>query len=267
MKKYILLSALGFFLILAGLYSCKRDYTLKAAYQPLNGTAFIHVMDVSPNFRNIFGRPDSFNVLVNNNKVSGYAPGGAISLTYNSMFPATNSNFGYVAVPYGLREIELGLGYLNPDSVTIFKTTKFLQQNQYYSLFITDSLTSPNDASQIFVQDVFTQPNPGYYNLRFVHAVWNDTTGKNVDVWSSRSNRNIFSNVKPGTVTAFSQFASNPQLNDTLIVRRTGNPGIVLATLNNVSFTNQRTYTLVYKGDANLTTGTKARGLTTYVNQ
>jgi len=132
---------------------------------------------------------------------------------------------------------------------------------------IIDSIMSLRNSSQIFVRDSIVQPPPGYYNLRFIHAVWNDTAGKGIDIWSTRNNRYIFSNLKPGAISTFSQWPYNALLNDTLYVRRTGSPTVTLATLNGASFSNQRTYTLYYKGDGNLTTGTKARSLAIYVHQ
>ena len=144
--------------------------------------------------------------------------------------------------------------------------TKVFLTGQYYTLLVTDSIKSLRDSSQMFLLDKYTTPTQGNYSLRFIHAVLNDTLGLNVDIFSTRRNGNIFSNIKPGTVSGFSTLPYNTQLNDTLFVRRTGTLNN-LTSINNIGFSNQRVYTLYYRGDANLTSSTKARLLTTYIHQ
>lgn len=249
--------------------SCKRDFTLKSPTLSTDGAALLKIINVSPNFRAIFNAPDSFNVFVNGTKVTGFTPGGSGNyiLTYGAQFPTVSSGYGYISIPPGTDAIKLSTGgVVNADSIPIATFTKTLMPNATYSFIITDSINSPRDSSQIFVQDVYVQPNPGFYNLRFIHAVLNDTAGKTVDVWSTRTNRNIVVNFKPGAITPFVELPYNQLFSDTFYVRRSGTLNN-LATLNSVSLFNGRTYTLLYKGDANLITGTKQRGLLTYVHQ
>ncbi len=271
MKKNILVIAIIVAAVLVELSACNRDYTLKSPVATTEGTSFLRVIDISPNFRNTFGFSDSFNVIVNGAKISGYTPGGTYLMTFGSSFPTVSTSFGYVSVPSGPQAIKLSLGTaITPDSIAIIILNKNLLPNQSYTLLITDSLNSKRDSSQIFVPDTYTSPTAGYYNLRFIHAVLNDTAGLAIDVWSTRNNKNIFTNVKPGAVTSFTQYPYNSTLNDTLYVRRAGSNTITLDTLNAVSFSNQRTYTLYYKGDAtaNLASTTlKRRHLATYVHQ
>lgn len=252
--------------------SCKRDYSVVANYDTPTGTAYLRVVHAAPYFRKIFNAPDSFNLLVGGQKVSAYLPGGAVTLTYNATFPASNTNYGYVTVPAGDQEFKLSLGVYNADSVTLKKFTKTLAPDTYYTFLITDSINSARDAAQMFIRDSVTTPTTGYVNLRFIHAALEDTasgsqkTVDTIDVFSTRNNRNIYSKITPGTATTFSQFAYNAQLPDTLYVRRVRST-VNLATLNNVSFANQRTYTIYFKGDGNVTTGTKARSLATFVHK
>lgn len=271
MKKNILVIPIVFVAVLMNLSSCKRDFTLKSPYVTTEGTSYLRIIDAAPNFRNIYNLPDSFNVYINGNKITAYTPGGTALMTFGSLFPTVSSGYGYVAIPPGLQQIKLSVrGVVNTDSVTIANFTKTLFPDIYYTFLITDSITSTRDSSQIFVPDLYVQPTTGFFNLRFIHAVWNDTTGKTIDVWSTRNNKNIFTNVKPGTISSFSQYPYNSLLNDTLYVRRSGSTTITLDTLNAVSFSNQRTYTLYYKGDANsilTSTNTKRRHLATYVHQ
>ncbi len=269
MKKYILITGIILVALVMNLSSCNKDFTTKSPYSTLDGTSMLRIMDLSPNFRNIFSLPDSFNVFINNNLITGYTPSGTLLMTYGSAFPTASSGWGYISIPPGIQQIRLSVRSANnPDSITITSFTKVIQPNSYYSFIITDSINSTRDSSQMFFRDstLAGPPTQGYFNLRFIHAVLNDTVGKNIDIWSTRTNRNIFANVKPGQITTFSQWAFNALLTDTLYVRRAGT-AITLATLNSQTFNNQRTYTLYYRGDGNLTTGTKARTLSVYVNQ
>jgi len=271
MKNNILIIAVIVTVVLGGLYSCNRDYTLKSPVQTTSGTAYLKIVDASPNFRNVLNQADSFNVFVGGNKISGFTPGGTVSwLTFGSIYPTVSSNYGYVSIPAGSQVIKLSVpGVLLADSVAITSLTKTFLPDQLYTLMITDSIASTRDSSQIFVQDSYLQPVVGYFNLRFIHAVLNDTAGKMIDIYSTRTNRSIFTNVKPGSISTFTQYPFNAVLSDTLYVRRSGSPAIVLDTLNTVSFSNGRTYTLYYRGDGttNYNTNTKRRHLATYLHQ
>lgn len=271
MKKNILNIALVAIVAMACLSACTRDYSLISPVSTTGGSAYLRIIDAAPNFRSIFNMPDSFSVFVNGSKVTGYTPGGTYMMTYGSSFPAITTLNGYVTVPAGSQAIKFSVsGVVNADSLPITSFKKTFAANQYYTLMITDSILSARDSSQIFVQDTYTEPTTGYYNLRFIHAVLNDTVGKNVDIWSTRNNRYIFSNVKPGAISSFAQYPFNALLTDTFFVRRTGNSAIALDTLLNTSiFSNQRTYTLYYKGDgnSNRSTNTKRRHLATYIHQ
>jgi hypothetical protein len=252
--------------------SCKREYDTVADYDMPAGIAYLRIVHAAPYFRNIFNAPDSFNVLVGGQKVTGYLPGGAVVLTYNTTYPTSSSNYGYFTVPAGEQEIKLSLGSTNPDSVTLKKFTKVLAPDNYYTFMITDSINSARDIAQIFVRDSLTSPTIGYFSLRFIHAALRDTattsqkTVDTIDVFSTRNNRNIYNRITPGTVTTFSQYAYNSQLSDTLYVRRTRST-VNLATFNSASFGNQRTYTLYFKGDGNATTGTRARSLGSFIHR
>ena len=272
MKKNILVIAITVTVAMLGFSACKRDFSLKSPVSSPTGSAYLRIIDAAPGFKATLGFADSFSVFVNGAKISGNTPGATYLMTFGSSFPTASSLNGYVAVPAGSAQvIKLSLsGTVTADSIAIASFTKTLAADQYYTFMITDSIKSTRDSSQIFVQDSYTQPTPGYYNLRFIHAVWNDTTGKNIDVFSTRNNKNIYTNIKPGTITAFSQYPYNASLTDTFYVRRTGSPTIVLDTLINTSlFTNQRTYTLYYKGDGttNYANNVKHRHMVTYVHQ
>jgi hypothetical protein len=260
MKKYF--SLLIF--ITAGLLiisACKKDFT-KFTNEPLfiGDQAFLRVMHVSPNFRAVQNKPDSFNIYVGANKINGSL------FTYNGAFPATaiNSNT-YAAVPSGSQAIRLSLqGVNNIDSVTIMQLDKNLEAGKYYTFFITDSLKAQQD--RIWVNDInFLPTDTSQFKVRFAHMILNDTAGKKVDVYSFRQAANIFTNISPGTVTDYVAIAT-PSIIDTISVRRTGT-GFELARLNGVSYVKTRLYTILFKGSPGLTTGTKARSVIVYNNR
>lgn len=259
MKKlfsYITLVAAGAFLLTA----CKKQYDTNATFTTTDGTTFIRFIHAAPSFRQVFSQRDSFNIFVNNAKING------TFLTYGGTFPSS-SNYGYVSVPSGLQQIKLSVaGVVNPDSIQIVNFTKIFQADQKYTVMITDNVANANDSAKIIIPDTYSKPLIGNYLLRFVHAVWNDTTGKTIDIYSTRMNRLIGTNLKPGAITNFITLPYNSQLNDTLYIRRFGTT-FNLATLNGASFSNQRAYTMYYRGDGDLTTGTKARGISTYVHE
>ena len=253
----ILIAITGSLLLL---YSCTKELKYESTTSSPEGKAFIKVIDYAPNFRLVTANRDSFNVFVNNIKVNGNF------LTYNAGYP-NNTNDTYAAVPPGTQTIRLSVNGINtPDSITIATFTKTVNAGEYYTLILTDSLLNNVDATQMWVKDNASLTDTGHFSLRFIHAVLNDTAGKAVDIYSYRYLSNIFTNVTPATATAFNQEAYTT-LSDTLIVRRAGTMN-ELARLNTASFTRQRAYTLVYKGNGNLTSAsTKGRNLTFYVNQ
>ena len=258
MKKNILIILI--FACTTGLiWSCKKKLELVAPVSGTSGLAYLKIADFATSFRLAVNGSDSFNVYVNGVKVNG------AFLTYGSIFP-TISNL-YAGVPAGPQSIRISVnGKVTPDSITLASFNKTLTEGSYYSFIITDSLLKGDESKQIFVQDNFARTDTTHYTLRFVHAILNDSVGgvKNVDVYSTRRAANIFSNIAPGTVTAFTTLPYT-LANDTLIVRR---PGFLypLATLNTVVFARERAYTLVYKGQPGTTTAPKGRSIITYTN-
>ena len=263
------------------LTACKRDYAGVANYATSDSSvAYLKIIHASPNFRQIFGMRDTFNVFVGGQKITNTA------LSFNAIWPfSVNSSTSsitatYAAVMPGQQTIKLSIpGITNPDSMTITTLSKTLVTGRFYTLLLTDSIKSSYDSSQIFIQDNISPTLPGYINLRFVHAVLNDTAGKNIDVVSYARNANLFSNWKPGSISSFSLLGFNQTVPDTLYVTRPATSGtpisqrIVLAKLALNSTVlgsgawDRRAYTVYYKGDANITSGTKARSLSVYINQ
>lgn len=240
--------------------ACQKEAQIQAPFTTTEDNAFVRVIHASPSFRQVFNAPDSFNIFVNDAKVNGPL------ITYAGLFPATGTNFGYIAVPTGLQNIKLSVaGIVNPDSIPLTLFSKVFTKGQYYSIIVTDNFKSANDSAKIILQDNYTKPNNGNYSIRFVHAVLNDTAGLNIDVFSARRNANIFNAIKPGQVVNFQTFPFNSQVSDTFYVRRAGTLQNLAATI--ASPGNQRVYTFIYRGNGDLITGTKARVLIPYLHQ
>ena len=248
--------------------ACKKQSDMVAPYDAsTDATAYFRVIHAAPNFRLFFNAPDSFNVYVNGNKMN------SPFLTYGSIFPGVSTNNGYIAVAPGLQQIKMsvhGFASATPDSTQLLNFTKVFTNGQYYTLFITDSIKFKPDVA--FKLDAFTKPLTGNVGLRFIHGVLNDTTGKTVDIYSYARNTTVYTNIKPDSTTTFSSFGFNVGVADTFYVTRSAVAGTLLANrivLAKLAFapTNQRTYSLYFRGDVNLTTGTKARALLSYLHQ
>ncbi len=261
MKKNI-----SYILLLSGaivlMWSCNEKLELVAPTSSPDGYAFVKFAQFSPNFRQVTNNgKDSINVYVNGFKING------AFMTYGSLFPSANNL--YASVPAGApQSIRITVnGVTTPDSITLATYTKTMVAGSYYSFIFTDSLLTANESKQMFVQDKFVISDTNNFTIRIVHGILNDTLGKTVDVYSTRLGTNMFSNVSPGTISAFITQPYN-FVADTLIVRRPGSL-FRLATLTTVAipFNRQRAYTLMYKGAPNLTTGVKARSLVTFTNQ
>ncbi|MDE3236335.1 MAG: DUF4397 domain-containing protein [Bacteroidota bacterium] len=239
--------------------SCTKDRAYVAKFQGVDNYAYLRIVHISPNFRAIYGKPDSMNLMVDGNKMNGTL------VSFGALVPSSNTSNAYLAVNPGTRAIELALPNkvgTTPDSTYVLTKTKNLTAGSYYSLYITDNVMSSADASQIWLNDNFTTPSDGTFSLRFIHGVLDDAPNA-IDIYSIRAASNIFSAYTPGQVSNFIQLPYNT-LSDTLIVRRAGTT-TELARMNAVSFSNRRVYTLYYKGSMNLT-GAKAKGLAYDIN-
>ena len=267
MKKINLYFALAALAVVTGFLSCKRDMALRdPAVAASANSAFISMIDVAPNLNTVLGfKADTFNVLLNGIKSTGFTSGTAPVMTFSGIYPVAGTAVGYAEVPAGDQTVKFVRGVNTLDSVVFLTFTESMQPKSYYTLLITDSIKSGSDAARMFLKDNFTPVDSLSYNLRFVNAVLNDTAG--VDIWSARQANTIFSNVKPGAVVDFTKFNAS-WTPDTLLCRRAGTK-VALDTLLTQNFNGLRTYTLVYKGNAFSTVkaDTKRRHLIAFFNK
>ncbi|MBD0288930.1 MAG: DUF4397 domain-containing protein [Flavisolibacter sp.] len=257
MRKNILFILIAFLCVLTmGLVSCKKEKKTEWIAErnfTTGGFAYVRIIHAAPNFTTQTNARDSFNISFAGAKVN------AGSITYTTVFPTAS----YLALPSGEQTIRFFTA--GTDDTTVYTFTKNLQQGQYYSFVITDSLKNSRDESQMWIADNFSKPDTSSFSIRFINAVTSDTAGRSVDLYSVKQQKNLFSNVQRGS---FTNFTANQVLagNDTLILRRSGTLN-ELARLNAIALSRQRVYTVIYRGLTTLATGsTKRRELILYNN-
>jgi len=295
MKKFLA----AIFIIIGSLLfvTCKKSGKFEGKPLPVENNAFLRIVHVAPNFATALGVADNFHIYTNDMKLNGPAfvyatttanlsdttPPNSTLATYPTTvtaFPVQALNTDtYVAIAAGAMNLRFSvIGKNLVDSVTFVTLPLVLGRQSYYTLFITDAIRSGQTPPQIMTQDVFAKPDTAQYGLRFAHMVLNDTAGKNVDVYSTKQGTTIYSNIAPGTVTPFAYYKISPtipSIPDTIIIRRAGTlneltryppnkVGVkpITSSIGAPSYTNnQRVYTVIYKGNASVTTGAKARSL------
>ena len=282
MKKFILYIFIA--AVTTGVYtSCSKSNDYIAGYTSVDasniGTSYIKFVHAAPYLRNVFGVADTFNVIVNGTKINS----PFLSFAGTSLAPVLGTAYGYAVVPSGALTIKLSSnGVLTGDSTAFKIYSKTAVPGQFYTFLLTDSALTGNPKKELFLKDSMPVILAGYYNLRFINAVGSDSavasisTGTTtVDIWSYARNTTLWSKIGVDSATTFQFLGTNNFVADTLYVTRTpstaqGTPPlsgrVVLAKLA-ITPLGSRTYTLYYKGDGTLATGTKARSLAYYVNQ
>ncbi len=257
MKKIVQYKLLAAFAIVAIFAACNKDVEYIA--EPVSVSedmAYIKVLHVAPNFTALTTLSDKVSVFYTAAN-GGYTKINGTTLAYDNMFPTANNT--YSAIRSGLVPIRFSLGgVVLADSINFLSTSLTLRANKKYSYFMTDNVTS----SAMFFEDDVPVLGQDQISFRFVHAILNDTAGKNVDLYSVKNAGNIYENVG---ATAATGFEKKPYYtNDTLIVRRSGT-NFELARINGLSTVPGRSYSLVYRGNGKVTTSTaKPRGLVVY---
>lgn len=202
-----------------------------------------------------------YNSVVNSTRNYVYADnvplnGAAIAYTANSLFPSVSP--AYSSITAGSRAIIIKDTLVTSTQTPISFSDNF-EAGQYYTIFTYDSI---NSTKQKTVKDMIDKPADTTARLRFANFVYTKTAVPNVDIWSVKRKANIFSNISIATVTDFIPYASAS--NDTLFVRSTGTT-TNLAALNGINPTQQRSYTVIFRGRYQTTTGTIARTLTSFL--
>ena len=262
MKKSLQHIIFGSLVLVIGLVACNKDITYVAEPVTSSSSAYIKFLHLSPSLATITGQADNVTLLNLDLKSNTYSKITGTPLAYERYFPTTTN--AYAAITAGLQTIKFSLAAVSQkDSLELFLKKVQADAGKYYSFIITDSVKSESLSKAMFLQDDLLTLGASQIGMRFVHAIWNDTAAKNIDIYSKRNDATIFSARSAGSATTFiplNYFTTS----DTLIVRRAGTT-FALATFNGVTFTPGRNYTLVYKGNGAVTTSTaKPRSLFIY---
>lgn len=259
MKRYI-----TSLLILAAavvIHACKRELPTHAGYTGTGGMAFIKIIDASPNWRKLFGQPDSLDIFIGGNKINNTV------LKFGTAFPAYNtSNISYAAVKPGQQSITINSN-VNGTENTVVTLQKNLVAGNYYSLIITDSIQSSRDSSQIFLRDYFggVVAGAGYTNIRIVSAVWDDSANATFNLYSPRRNQTFYTKIPKGGISGFGSIPTILNSLDTLYLLKSNTNAIVAKFIPTIPFGDQEFYTIYNIGDTAASVG--KRQLTVFQNK
>ncbi|MBC7874372.1 MAG: DUF4397 domain-containing protein [Ferruginibacter sp.] len=189
--------------------------------------------------------------------VDGAAVTGA-ALASGSLFPGGVATIG-TNVPAGLRAF-LVRDTLPAATQVPLVFAENMQNGKFHTIFLYDTISTPKQKT---VLTNIVIPADTTARLRFANFVFSRTDVPAVDIFSKRRGVNLFTNVK---VTDVSDFIPIPSaFNDTFFVRETGTTN-QLAVFNGFNATQKRSYTLVFRGRYQTTTGTVVRTLSSFIN-
>ena len=167
-------------------------------------------------------------------------------LAYGGFFPSTT--YASALVP-GNRNIVIKdtLATSTQPAITF---TANLVAGKNYSIFTYDTV---NAIKSVLTEDEIVKPTDTTSRLRFINLIFSKSTLPNVDLYSVATGKNVFTNVALAKITNFVPYAS--KRTDTLYVRATGTT-TNLTPLFTVNPTINRSYTIIYRGRYETTTGT-----------
>jgi hypothetical protein len=202
-----------------------------------------------------------YNSIVNSNRTYVYMDdvpltGAGLNFATLPLFPSVSYAS---AIDAGARNVLIKDTLVTTTQKPITFSSTF-DAGSNYTIFTYDTL---NNTKYMVVKDNIVEPADTTSRLRLANLIYNRTALPNVDIYSIKLKRNVFSNVATTSVTDFVSYQSG--LADTLFVRATGTT-TNLAQLNNFVPTQKRSYTIVYRGNYPTTSGTLARNLTQFVN-
>lgn len=177
-------------------------------------------------------------------------------LASGGLFPAAGPGFN---VPPGIKAF-LVRDTLSATTQIPLSFTQNMLVGKKYTVFLYDTITSPKQKT---VESNIVIPTDTSANIRFANFIFSQTAVPAVDIFSKRRNVNLFTNVPATEVTNFIPIPT--AFNDTFFVRETGTTN-QLAVLNGLNPTQKRSYTLVFRGRYQTTTGTVARTLSSFIN-
>lgn len=233
------LGSLATVLLLA---ACEKETKLYLSEQTdLSGKAFIKVYSATLNAARNY-------VYVDNVPVTG------AGIAYGGLFPSVSY---YSAINPGARNIEIRDTLLTTTQTPV-KFSNTFDAGSNYTVFTYDTITA---TKQLVVKDNIVVPKDTTARIRFANLIFARTAVPAVDIFSIKRQANIFSNVATNAVTDFIPYATD--IADTLFVRATGT-AVNLTQLNGILPREKRSYTVVFRGNYQVTSGTSARTLTSF---
>ena len=228
-------------------FSCEKEFEkLVVEDTNLPGKALLKVYNSAVNTNRNF-------VYIDNVPITGSI------IAYGALFPST----GYTAVIEPGSHAVVVKDTLAGSTQTQVSFTSTFEAGKNYTLFTYDTV---NSVKYKLVNDIIEVPADTTARIRFANLIYSSTPLPNVDLFSTRRNANIFSNIALSQVTDFIPYASNSV--DTLYVRATGTT-TNLTPLFAIRPTQKRSYTIVYRGRYGTTTPSTAallRSLTSFAN-
>lgn len=222
--------------------ACEKETKLYLSEQTdLNGKAFIKVYSATLNATRNY-------VYVDNIPVTG------AGIAYGGLFPSVSY---YSAINPGSRNIEIRDTLLTTTQTPV-KFSNTFDAGANYTIFTYDTITA---TKQLVVKDNIEVPKDSTARIRFANLIFARTAIPAVDIFSIKRQANIFSNVATNAVTGFIPFATD--IPDTLFVRAVGTT-VNLTQLNGILPREKRSYTVVFRGNYQVTSGTSARTLTSF---
>ena len=242
-SKQTLIAASGILSVM-GLLSCDKEMKLYHPEQTdLSGKALIKVHNATLNSTRNY-------VLVDDKSITG------AGLAYGGLFPSVSY---YSAIDAGTRTVTVRdtLATTTQKPVTV---SQAFDANTNYTIFTYDTL---NNTKALVVKDNLEQINDTTARIRFANLIYSRVPVPAVDIYSIKRKANVFTNVNPATVTNWIPFATD--LSDTLYVRATGS-ATNLTQLNGLLPRQKRSYTIVFRGVYQLTSGVNTRVLSSFTS-
>lgn len=187
-------------------------------------------------------------IMIDNERLNG------TPLAMGGVFPGAATITAFATVKAGSKTVTI-----RDTAATTVQTPVTFSQNflagSYYTIYSHDT---SNAVKALVAIDNIVIPTDNTASIKFVNIIFSSGTIPNVDLYSRRKGANLATNIGRLGSSAFASHFSGVQ--DTLDVRATGTT-TNLATFNAFTFIRNRSYSVVFRGRYEATSGTMARGL------
>jgi hypothetical protein len=213
--------------------SCKKETGKEVAIETtnFNNSAIIQVYNAS--VPSAATDPRRNYVYVDGSPITG------ARIDFGTFFPSSSTG---AAITGGLKQL-LIKDTLSASVQPPMSFAETFQAGKSYTIFMYDTFTA---IKQKTVETIIQIPSDTTARVRFANFVYYPTAIPGIDIFSTRRNAFVVSNLLPTQVTDFIPYASS--LSDTLFVTESGNPSNKLDTLAGFNPTRKRSYTLVFRG-------------------